>query len=307
MNKKIALILSLLLYILALSFTITYLKEFNSFSIIYDILFIICNLYILIYTYFILIYIFYKFSKLKFKINKLTKEDFINQKDYFRYLLKEYSISELSYIDNFEITTIDIIAILLQLKNKKKITIDENKNIIIINDIDIKLKKEEEYVLNCIYNGKIDAIDTEALSLITQKSAYEDKLLQESSHKHFNYKLIIIILFLLLFPTFIISIITNKPIIGIIYMLFLFISIIALIINYLVYDTLIINNKYKRTELGEEINQKLEGLKNFLKDFTILNERDAQEIIIWEDYLIYSVMFNQNVKIINQYQNLFRY
>lgn len=57
-------------------------------------------------------------------------------------------------------------------------------------------------------------------------------------------------------------------------------------------------NNYIRTSKGEKINERLEGLKNYLKDFSIMNERDEKSLAVWEDYLIYSVIFNQNSKIV---------
>ena len=64
------------------------------------------------------------------------------------------------------------------------------------------------------------------------------------------------------------------------------------------------HNSYERTEIGEEINKNIEGLKNFIKDFSILSEREQEELTIWDDYLIYSVLFNQNDKIISQLSSL---
>ena len=58
--------------------------------------------------------------------------------------------------------------------------------------------------------------------------------------------------------------------------------------------------RYERTKIGKEINLKLEGLKNFLKDFSILNERNKEEIALWEEYIVYSVLFDQNVNIIKE-------
>ena len=59
----------------------------------------------------------------------------------------------------------------------------------------------------------------------------------------------------------------------------------------------------KRSDLGNEINYKLEGLKNFIRDFTLLDERSKEEVIIWDDYLIYSVLFSNNEKIYNEMKN----
>ena len=57
-------------------------------------------------------------------------------------------------------------------------------------------------------------------------------------------------------------------------------------------------NSYIRTTKGEAINEKLEGLKNYLKDFSLINEKSEKSLILWEDYLIYSVIFNQNTKVV---------
>ena len=59
---------------------------------------------------------------------------------------------------------------------------------------------------------------------------------------------------------------------------------------------------YKRTKKGQEINRKLEGLKNYLKDYSMLDEREAKELELWDEYLIYSVMFGHNQKIIEEYE-----
>ena len=59
---------------------------------------------------------------------------------------------------------------------------------------------------------------------------------------------------------------------------------------------------YKRTSKGRELNLKLDGLKAYLKDYSLLEEREEKEIELWEDYLIYSVMFGQNKKIIEDFE-----
>lgn len=64
------------------------------------------------------------------------------------------------------------------------------------------------------------------------------------------------------------------------------------------------DNPYFRTKKAEEINKKLEGLKCFLKDFSRLEKREAKEIMLWDEYLIYSVLFGHNSKIIDEYKDL---
>ena len=62
-------------------------------------------------------------------------------------------------------------------------------------------------------------------------------------------------------------------------------------------------NSYIRTKKGEELNENLEGLKNYLKDFSTMHERDEKSLTLWENYLIYSVIFNQNTKVIKNIWN----
>ena len=61
---------------------------------------------------------------------------------------------------------------------------------------------------------------------------------------------------------------------------------------------------YVRTEKGSEINYKLEGLKNYIKDFSILDEKDKDYLSLWGEYLIYSTIFNLNNNVLNEMLNL---
>ena len=58
-----------------------------------------------------------------------------------------------------------------------------------------------------------------------------------------------------------------------------------------------------RTEKGKEIQHKLIGLKNFLKDYSNINNKKIKEIELWDDYIIYAIIFNLKGKInIEAYQ-----
>ena len=45
-------------------------------------------------------------------------------------------------------------------------------------------------------------------------------------------------------------------------------------------------------------------LKNFLSEFSIIDKRKIEELLLWDDYLIYSVMFGLNSDIIVKYKEL---
>ena len=44
-------------------------------------------------------------------------------------------------------------------------------------------------------------------------------------------------------------------------------------------------------------------LKKYLEDYSMIQEKTEKQLTIWEDYLIYSVIFNQNSKLIEEYEN----
>ena len=62
---------------------------------------------------------------------------------------------------------------------------------------------------------------------------------------------------------------------------------------------------YVRTKIAKKINENLEGLKNYIKDFSNLKEKDKEALTLWNEYLIYSVMFGQNTKVIEEYKSKF--
>ena len=68
---------------------------------------------------------------------------------------------------------------------------------------------------------------------------------------------------------------------------------IYLIIEELVY----IKRKYKRTRKGIDIINKSYALRNFLKDFSDIQNKSEKDLILWEYYLVYSVALGVNEKI----------
>ena len=227
----------------------------------------------------------------------LDKNDFGKYKNYYRDIIKDYSPAILSYIDDYKLNSKDIISTILNLKLKKYIDIKDNKFIIVNNDYS-KLENNEQYILNNINkNINIFIFQNIVLEEAINKGLIESKINKSKIIKNIIIYTIIIVLSMCL--TF--YLLSNN--IGLIY----FISLISLTIIFPIYELYIISiilsfikNRYVRTKKGKEINEKLEGLKNYLKDFSNLDEKDVEEIKLWEDYLIYSVLFNQNTNIINE-------
>lgn len=245
--------------------------------------------------------------------DKLTDEDFGKNKKYYRDIIENYSPALLSFIDDFKVDEDrDVVATLLSLKLKKYIDI-KGQDIILLDNNQDSLDENERYLLNNINN-----IDTQKFSNLIIKDAVEKGLVetQDDIKRKIKKKIIqLIIGFILLFalpyclPK---EIYVGNNVYVSILIFILFIPIIFLGVFYPVFSVIylisyIISHKlfpYIRSKKGQQINESLEGLKNYIKDFSIMNQRHNEELILWEDYLIYSVIFNQNKIVVQEYKQL---
>lgn len=57
---------------------------------------------------------------------------------------------------------------------------------------------------------------------------------------------------------------------------------------------------FKRTPEGEVATEKIAGMKNFLRDFTLLSEAEKTQLLLWDDFLIYAVVLEENRRIVNE-------
>ncbi len=226
----------------------------------------------------IIIITFHIYSKISKRIIKWadtdpSKIDLKKNESYYRDLIEHYNLAELSYIDDLEVDEKDVVVLLLNMELNGIIKLDDG-NIRIIDTTKIN-RISEEYIINCIENnklGKVNIID------------FKNKILEDCLNEGLIEKrspFIVVFLLLLLYPFILII-----NVFGISKWLFLIAFIMAFMAN-----------QYKRTNEGKKINRKLEGLKLFLKDFTTLDKKEHKELLLWGDYLIYSVLFNQNKKI----------
>lgn len=66
--------------------------------------------------------------------------------------------------------------------------------------------------------------------------------------------------------------------------------------------------KYKKsvlTPLGDVLTSKMFGFKKYLEDFTIINEREAREVQLWDEYLIFAQVFGIADKVAEQFKQLY--
>ena len=73
------------------------------------------------------------------------------------------------------------------------------------------------------------------------------------------------------------------------------------------YKTIVVDDRYERTKEGNRLAEQIIGIKNYLHDFSNLKEKEKESIVLWEDFLIYAVVLEENElvrKDIYQYKNV---
>ena len=260
--------------------------------------------------YITIIYIGGRTAYKKYSKDKLEKIDFKNE-NYYRDIINKYSPAVLSYIDDFQLEEKDIVATIMSLKLKKKLSIENE--IKVINDNENNLDENEKYIFKHLKNNTYKNINMIQFEKMVIKDCLNYKLLKEKNDikkKILKKVIFIICIYILIFVSFFnfpylySKFDENIAIIFLLIMCILFLSIIifpfAAIIHIRTYYLMNANNPYIRNKVAKNINTKLEGLRNYIKDFSKLDERQYNEIELWEDYLIYSVILGENSKIVEE-------
>lgn len=215
----------------------------------------------------------------------------------YRNIIRDYSIGELAFIDGYYFTIPkDAVAILLKLELNKKIKIIDN-NIKILNKVGITTS--EEYILNHIFDGKLIIDNIDELVDIIKLELKKDDLLRSRND---STPIALLIYAIIFFGWLLLALTQNNELITVVGFALTFISFIFVAAKYGIKDHL-----WRLTKKGKEVNLKLRGLKKFLNSFSNMEDKQKEEIALWDDYLIYSVIFGINKKIIDEYRELIIY
>lgn len=76
------------------------------------------------------------------------------------------------------------------------------------------------------------------------------------------------------------------------------IVLIISVINFITYRN---SKKQIFTEKGKEEYRKVLGLKIYIKDYSIMEKRDMDEVVLWDDYLIYATAFGIPNKVTDKF------
>lgn len=239
------------------------------------------------------------------RCENMSKADFSREKDYYRDILKIYTPAELSYIDDFKVKSErEIMATILNLELKNKIKI-ENDEIIVIDNNEDDLKMTEKYIMKNIKDKKLylDTSKINKMNEIVIEEVKQDNLIEESPLKLTRTFLKAILIMCLITMC---SIVLGKTILkGVDYIgsldvesFRISITMVLVAIDWLYFMYYIefysSGQVFRRTELGEQINVKLEGLKNYISDYSLINEKKEEDLTLWEYYLVYSFILGTN-------------
>ncbi len=263
----------------------------------------------------LLAYIAYKLVKRKHKKDKMDKIDFEND-TYYREIIPKYSVGVLSYVDDFAIGANDVAATLLALELKKCIRVNEN-GIEILSE-NIEMSTNEKYVFDCVKNnGEISILNFENLIKkdVAKSNLVESKITIWKIFKMFFSSIFGTIFSLIL--TFVSALvmvellpsnwqeyidpskITGGVMLVIWGLPFLFCAIglpLLIWIKFFIYSFVKIKDPIRRSREGKELNEKLEGLRKYINDYSSMQEKNKEALILWEEYLVYSVMLGINKK-----------
>lgn len=292
--------------------TIFNINKIQNFYMLYFVLYNIIAFVIMIifsllkHFYLIIAYVAYKIAQRKHKKEKEVK---ISKDDvkYFRDIISKYSPSVLSYIYDFNVGKNELIATLLMLELKGKIKIEEK--ITILNSDYKDLEQNEIYILNAVKNCKLKKFDFDEYKKVVCEDSLNNNLLKKKGNRSkyitVFFLITIVITIILFYYSFIkMMIISNSNsieivdfILPIVAMVIVSMSPVFLLAYVFFYHKFQVNDPYIRNSEGKSLYIKLNGLKNFLTDFSNIKNKSKEDLILWEDYLIYSVLFDLNTKL----------
>jgi len=260
-------------------------------------------------------YIAVKIARRSHRKDKLGKVDYKNT-NYYRDLIPKYSIATLSYIHNFSLDEKDIVATLLSLEMKKKIKIGDE--IIIIDASNDNLTNNEKFIFNELKQNNLKFVDRFAFEMEVVKDGVESGVLELASttkKKKLKFFIKNIIIYLIIIGLYnglqeVVPLLNELPknmisntlfiiIAGPIGILVMFYPVV-IVVSLIMYIFLKAINPYNRTKEGKQLNKMLIGLNKYIQEFSVMDERNKDDIALWGDYLIYSVIFGINTKIVDE-------
>lgn len=229
--------------------------------------------------------------------------------NYFRESLKNLSPFDISILANLSIeNNKDIAATILWYQNKGYISIKDNQ---ILYNNNINYSEKDKLFLSYLNTKNNEYLNQ--YKIITYNELLENNIIAEN--KYFdninkilakNFLILCILYILTIFLTLLCIFVIQSSIIKMI--ILTLIAIINLFTTYKKVSTIIkiyINRKYKyiRTKQGNEITTYVHALQNFIHDFSNLKDANKEQVALWNDFLVYAIVLEENTKIIDDILN----
>lgn len=236
--------------------------------------------------------------------------------DYYRDDLRDLNPALVSILVDLDIySKNDIVATMLRLQKKKVVSFKENGKIDITIKNDDELENSEIELLNLVQNGKLNI--KKVLSAWKKNRFYEAEKLgyikqKDGTGSHTFSKRTMALLFaffifsILLWGMFLsLNIYSEGRTIAGLIKIFLFLiamdTFMFVPIYFLGREAMYVKRGdvlWERTALGNETAEKIYGLKNFINEFSLLSKAKQEQLVLWEDYLIYAIVLEENEKIV---------
>ena len=210
----------------------------------------------------------------------------------------------------------DIVATLLSMQNKKAIRFEKNGRIVRSTEKAQKLDDSEQELLYLIKDGRLN--NKKALLQWKQnrfaraeRSGYIQRKNQEDKNQ--TAAIYIVIAVFGTIPTFIIWGVFLHFDMFAANSVFEWIMALAMILSwdfflfvpwYAAMQRVSYSDRldvlWERTPLGNEMAEKIAGLARFIHDFSLLSEAKQEQVALWEDYLIYAIVLEENEQIVDE-------
>ncbi len=259
----------------------------------------------------IYIKVFIAIRNLKLHVKAIYKDLNILNRD----IDVDYSPAMLSYLYNLKLEPKkDILATILNLYNKKVMTIKKVEggyNFIPIQEADLSSLTEDEYYIYCSFIE-----DKENAKLFSFKywediikEEYKSYKFSENKKQQVNYKIyytisiVIGVILTLLLKNKLLNLLLGSNInqlgfetIAMSILFFIVITVIGMIPIYFIYDTILYIKQLlkKLNNKGKEEIVKWIKFKKFIKEYTLLEDRKIEEVVIYEKYIPYAMVLNVN-------------
>ncbi|HOZ88612.1 MAG TPA: DUF2207 domain-containing protein [Bacilli bacterium] len=219
---------------------------------------------------------------------------------YNRQFIEDYNVEVIDYLMNKRITPNALSASIMNLIYKKNITVKElpKKNYEFTYQNDNQTNDTEKYLIDFLFN-KVG--NKEQFTLSGLKAYGKSKVTYNeftTSYSNWRHKVVVeakaqgffegmlkvkVYAFIMAFVGLFIWLAAIANITGFAYAKLLIILVVPFIIYTIVFT--------KRTPKGNDHYQKWLAFKRFLNDFGLFDTKELPEIILWERYLVYAVIF----------------